>query len=442
MYMHVDDELSLSEALKMLQPAMESKWRELGIHLKLSVGKLDSFESDHKTVSRCLTEVLTHWSRNQKASWNELADAVRDVGGYSNVEKEIRAKCKNNEQDSGFEGSSVRSSDSELDIFDVTSLSPGCGCGECDVYKMCTKGCPQPNFSKHLPILTKYAGGETAAESATKRLVSPAISEKIDFEKKTSEISTKFGKLVFETSKSLERTVTKEGLVLYLINAFPILKSRTDELCSAKNMHDVFTIVTSQACSWFSFTIIEHMIKEFGSEDQSDERRLADYKQHFERFARQSLPPGMTHFETGSKAGMTGCKKLVMKVKKEWETTTVAELDRICGEFARILEIDRKNLYLADVKKGCIMLTMMIPQEIAQKLVEKRLTKAKKEMLKNENVVRLVCGRFKWSASSTSKKQQTRLISDSESDKEEVNINESVYLLFILSCIIMYMTSI
>ena len=413
---------NLSEVLTLLKP-LESEWYNLGIHLDIKKEMLNNIEADYHGVQRCLSEVISFWQQNEdKPSWKKLADAVEKVGGHKNVVRSIRGHHSsmastgadiNEDLESGYGSSSHSASDSDQDVFDTSSLSPGCGCGECDIHKMCTEGCPQPDYTKRLPILTKYSGGETASESASKRQTGYATTRQhsVDFfEQETSDLCEHFGSFVTDTCGSLEKLTDKDKVALYLLNSFPILKRKAGEINGASDMTKLFTVVTVQACSWFNFDIMKRLIKKFGGAE--DRKRLAEYEQHFERFAKQRLPQGMTHVELGSKAGMTGCKKLLIKVDQEWESISIGELERLCREFAKILGTDRKNVYLADVNEGCIMLTLMVPEEIANTLSLRKLTSVQKQMLASERVVRLTCGKLKWSTSSLTS-------SDSEEDIKE-----------------------
>ena len=401
---------------------MVSSWHNLGIQLKIKKDTLNRIEADHKHdgVQRCLSEMVHYWQRNDdKPSWEKLTDAVNDVGGHTDVVKSIHRQClcsSSSEPESGYAGSPESGSDSDKDVFTTSSFSPGCGCGKCNIHKMCTEGCPKPDHTKRLPILIKHTGGETASELASERLATPNSTghqNSVDsFETETLDLRTHFGSLVYKSSKSLKKREEKNDVALYLLNSFPMLRRIADKINQATDMATLFAVVTCQACSWFNFDIIKKLIEEFGSDE--DRTSLVAYERHFESFAKRRLPKEMTHVELGSKAGVTGCKKLVIKVDQEWESITIGELERLCKEFAKTLGADRKNVYLADVTEGCIMLTLMISEEIANSLSISRLTSAQKRMLASEKVVRLTCGKMKWSI--TSLPQQPS--SDSEEDEK------------------------
>ncbi len=57
-----DDLAQLSEILS----EAADKWHELGLQLDVKVGRLRAIEKDHRTVQRCLTEMLIDWVNGTK----------------------------------------------------------------------------------------------------------------------------------------------------------------------------------------------------------------------------------------------------------------------------------------------------------------------------------------------------------------------------------------
>ena len=70
-----------------LQP-VTTRWKSLGLALRLGPDKLDEIERDKRNCSDCLTKVLTLWlkktyntERFGEPSWELLAAAVGDPAG-------------------------------------------------------------------------------------------------------------------------------------------------------------------------------------------------------------------------------------------------------------------------------------------------------------------------------------------------------------------------
>ena len=183
------------------------------------------------------------------------------------------------------------------------------------------------------------------------------------------------------------------------------MKPRSKELDEAKSMEQVFKIVVDQACSWFNYKVIVSIIEEFG--ESSDKDRAQMYKEEFKKYAELRLPKGKKHIEIGSGAKV-GTKQLVVKIDKEWAEVNFNELDTLRGSFASILGVRRRDLYLADVREGCIMMTFMIREELANKLFPTKscLTAEQIHSFKNESVISVRCGKLTWRASASERSEE------------------------------------
>ena len=70
-------------------------WRTLGHWLKVPMEMLDTIEETSRgDLSRCKTEVLHYWVKNDTtASWKTLADVIENMGGYMSLVQSIRENC-------------------------------------------------------------------------------------------------------------------------------------------------------------------------------------------------------------------------------------------------------------------------------------------------------------------------------------------------------------
>ncbi|MCG8625035.1 MAG: hypothetical protein MJE68_23925, partial [Proteobacteria bacterium] len=227
-----------------------------------------------------------------------------------------------------------------------------------------------------------------------------------EFEKETKQMRVQFAGLVNDVSDSFKkRNVTTDRAVLFLQNAHPFLKSRINEMTNASNMDQMLTIVTDQACSWFDYGIIKDLVGKLG--DNHDRKLLSEYEVKFKKFAEQrKLPKGKKHIEIGSGARKGG-KQLIIKIDKEWDEVNFNDLDKIRSNLAFILNVKRRDLYLADIREGCIMLTFMITEELAETLFPKKsdLTSSKLssyfsssqlKFLQNVGIILFTCGKVSW----------------------------------------------
>ena len=282
------------------------------------------------------------------------------------------------------------SSGSEVELYDVVT---GCGCCNetcSSVYRFCTSGCPNinPNGSacKEVPIVRK--------QSATQDL------DAIEYEKKTEEIQEHFGRFITDTCRSFKkRQVDPQDLILLIRTSCPMMNKRIKELNANPSLGQVFNIVADHACSWFDYRLLKIIINYF--KDDGDKRRLQEYEHHFKEYAQERLPNGKKHIIIGGGAKQ-GCRQLVIKIDREWKEVTFNDLDKLREIFATVLGVYRDDLYLADVREGCIMMTFMITEELAGKLFPTKncLTSSQVKSLKDEGVISLRCGKLIWRTSS------------------------------------------
>ena len=434
---------------------LADKYFALGTYLELEEKQLKAIESDHRgDQSRCLIETISLWQRNNttgECSWSTLADAVKKVGGHDNLVRELRERARDmaakdlmeagskpkmlhhpsterasdsgylsavqhdsnqtrpqrrdsSEDESGYSSKSELgdSSGSEAECFE---LAPGCGCTgkkPCSLYTFCTGGCPNPT-RKRVPILRKKSKGSAVTSQSEIPFEDEHDFE--DYEERTKEIQKSFGIFVCKTSHLFKGSnVTIRELNLYLQGAYPVMKPRMEELSKATHFEDFFRIIVDQACSWFDYGIIKDLILCFCTGARSC---LDEYEARFKSYAEQRrLPKGMKHIEVGG-GGRRGGRQLVIKIDREWEDVTFSDLDKLRGTFASILgpDIRRSDLYLADIREGCIMMTFMITKELAERLFPSRSCLSSSQqvkLLKKEGVISLRCGKLTWRATSRS----------------------------------------
>ena len=431
-----------SEIVYALNP-LAYKYFELGTQLEIEHQQLKAIENQYKdNQSRCLIEVIALWQKiTGECSWSALAKAVERVGGNDNLAKELWERSKSQRHDSstsadtdyklsrsdsqstnscrpsrhdptqcadesGYSsnGESNQSGDSSGSEVECFELSPGCGCESmCSLYSFCAGGCPNPT-RKRVPVLRKKTKGALQSEIPHK--------EEYDFkdhEKSTKSIQKSFGDFVLDTKRSFETSnVNIQELTLYLQSTFPCMKTRAEDLNRATCLEEVFKVV-NQACSWFDYEIIEVTIQRFGN--STAKGCLEKYKAHFKKYAKQRLPKGMKHIKVGDGVKRGG-KQLVIKIDKEWNEVTFSDLDKLRGTFASIFGVKRRDLYLADIQEGCIMMTFMITEELGRRLFLSKscLTSSQTKSLKDVGVISLRCAKLSWRAAVSAREHDGRKI--------------------------------
>ena len=440
----------LSEVVHILKP-LEDKYFGLGIQLGLDPMELKKIESEYAHQERRLIETIILWQYNTTSehSWSTLATAVERLGGHDKIAKQLKAhdttkglvedsKPQPQKHDStGYEkqakdlieahdvtkglvedskpqrhdstksaddtgysskSDSIQSEDSSGSEAECFELVPGCGCTNkkpCSLYTFCSGGCPNPT-GKKVSVLRKKSKAPAQSEIPVEE--EPDFE---DYEESTKDMQKSFGEFGLNTSFHFNKSnVSIKKVNLYLQGAYPVMKPRMDELSKATSFDDVFRIIVDQACSWFDYEIIKDLIDRFCDSAKSC---LDVYEECFKKYAELRLPKGKKHIEVGSGARRGG-KQVVIKIDREWENVTFSDLDKLRGTFASILgpDVRRQNLYLADIREGCIMMTFMITDELARKLFPTRncLTSSQVKSLKDEGVISLRCGKLIWRTSS------------------------------------------
>ena len=438
----------LSEITYILKP-VEDKYFDLGVQLDVGNDRIKQIEKEYQGTSRRFAETVTYWQNNSaNPTWSILADALERVGGYDNLVRKLRAcsadthssvddtpgftsassgsiepQCTSSEEyDTGFSSISLSSSLSEdsshgpeIEYFEEI---PGCGCPPdhepCSMHTLSTSGCPTPSGTSGL--VRKRVHSQSIRDGL---LPNETEEEEEDYaeeyEKGTRRIRTQFAGLVTDTCNSFEkRNVKVPMLKLFLQNDLPASKPRINEVNEATPLEKVFMIVTDQACSWLDYEPIKNLTEKFGADN--DKARLSKYEENLRKFVKQRLPKEMKHIKVGNGA-RRGSKQLLVKYDKEWSKMNFNDINKIRGNLATILNVRRRELYLASIREGCIMMTFMISQELAEHLFPRGsdcvMATSQIQSLKDEGIISLKCGKFSWRSIPTGN-------SDSADEEHEV----------------------
>ena len=305
------------------------------------------------------------------------------------------------EESSGYQSmlqtysSDEQTSDSDLD----TPTTPvGCTCGNCSLYTLCTRDCPNQDVGNS-PPLPIWNGTETYTTD----------SWQFDYETRlmldTKKIVTAFASLVNHTLDSFS-DLSLNRIVLWLKQleaykplkkALPInLNDRMGEVHKAEDMVQLFDIL-SDYWSWYNHHLLENLILQFGSPE--DKRRLREYSKGFISFLeKRRLPKSQDKFSFGTGRGK-GRKPLLIKVDENWDTVCLRQIRELHHNIAEILKVPPHVLYLASVSKGCICLHFVVPESMDEQTFP--LCESQKKALQEASVFRLECGEYVWEVRTT-----------------------------------------
>ena len=293
---------------------------------------------------------------------------------------------------------------------DSTSLPPtegsqkppfGCGCGKCTFFSFIERGCPTPIPSaSSFPYLN--LSGLTHEQKQELR-------GRLRFE--SQQIMIRFQELVSATIKSFKRRcVSLDDLVSHVmtLGAFdpvfkkpqvPLFQYCFQELEAADTIPKVFLILKDYF-SFFNYHIIEHIIKELGTEE--DEAELQKYKEDFNQYSKRRI------FECQSEFGPISDvhhADIFVKVDAQYENYTVAEIEVFRHKLSEILRVSSQGvLRLCRVEKGCFQLAFQVPLFVQHEIFP--LSRKQERDLKTEGVIKLTCREYQFTDDTAQEKTQ------------------------------------
>ena len=211
----------------------------------------------------------------------------------------------------------------------------------------------------------------------------------------------RFQELVSATIKSFKRRcVPLDELVSHVmaLGAFdpvfkgpqvPVFRDYFKELKAADTIPKVF-MVLNDYFSFFNYHIIEHIIKELGTEE--DKSELQKYKEDFKQYAKRRIFECLPEFGLISDTDHAG---VFVKVDSHYEKYTVAEIEGFRHKLSKILQVSSQGiLRLCRVDKGCFQLLFQVSSFVQQKIFP--LSREQEKILEDESVIKLICGEYQF----------------------------------------------
>ena len=210
-----------------------------------------------------------------------------------------------------------------------------------------------------------------------------------------------FQKLVSATIRSLaQRNVPPTKLFCHVMTLktlgpvfeepqVPLFCHRFRELQAAKTIYDIFPVLNDYF-SFFNYQLIEHIVNEFGTED--DKANLQKYKEDFNQYAKRKIfecPPEFGHVIDADHAD------IFVKVDLQYENCTVVQIERFRQKLSGILCVSSQGiLRLCRVDKGCFQLMFQVPTFVQQAIFP--LSREQEKALVAMGVIKLTCGEYQF----------------------------------------------
>jgi len=267
----------------------------------------------------------------------------------------------------------------------------GCGCGKCTFFSFIERGCPTPIPSESsFPYLD--LSGLTHEQQQELR-------GRLRFE--SQRIMIRFQELVSATIKSLKRRcVPLDELVSHVmtLGAFdPVFKESQvpvfchcfKELKAADTIPKVFMVLNNYF-SFFNYHIMEHIIKELGTEE--DKAELQRYKKDFDQYAKRRVFECQPEFGPVSD---TDQSDIFVKVDSHYDNYTVTQVEGFRHKLSEILCVSSQGvLRLCRVDRGCFRLMFQVPLFVQQEIFP--LSGKQEKVLTDMGVIRFTCGEYQF----------------------------------------------
>ena len=211
----------------------------------------------------------------------------------------------------------------------------------------------------------------------------------------------RFQKLLSATVKSLIRqNVSQDELLIHVmaLGAFkPVFKESQvpafhhcfNELKAADTIPKVF-LVLKDYFSFFNYHIIEHIIKELGTED--DNAKLQKYIKDFDQYAKRRVFKCLPEFGPVTDADHAD---VFVKLDSQYEDYTVAEIKRFCHKLSETLRVSSQGiLRLCRIDKGCFQLKFQVPSFVQHKIFP--LSGEQEKAVSDMGVIRITCGDYQF----------------------------------------------
>ena len=234
----------------------------------------------------------------------------------------------------------------------------GCGCGKCTFFSFIERGCPTP-----IPSASSFPYLDLSGLTHEQQ---QELRGRLRFE--SQDIMIRFQELVSATIKSFQRRcIPLDDLVSHVmtLGAFepvfkepqvPLFQYCFQELKAADTIPKVF-LVLKDYFSFFNYHIIEHIIKELGTEE--DKAELQRYKVDFDQYAKRRIFECLPEFGPESDADHAD---IFVKLDSQYDNYTVAQIEGFRHKLSDILRVSSQNiLRLCRVERGCFQLIFQVP---------------------------------------------------------------------------------
>ena len=218
------------------------------------------------------------------------------------------------------------------------------------------------------------------------------------------------------TLKIEERGVSTSQLRNYLMKLSPffrddkqkrvLLSDLEKELKAAKDIDEIFTLISTKYTSFLNYDIFKAIIKEYNIDDEDEELK---YEKHLKNYINKHKISEFVSINPLLKA-VDDADKVVLKIDIE-NTRSITHIVDIKKHVAKILGLKKSAVRIYDVKEGCVMVTLLIPTGIAEVIFNKdtKFTPENVKKFQDMSILWLECKGYHYEFISRDKPQSGKI---------------------------------
>lgn len=175
-----------------------------------------------------------------------------------------------------------------------------------------------------------------------------------------------------------------------------LLSAVKTELDEADTINKIFDLLSCKCASFFNFKVFQFLVDEYDIRESGDRVRL-NYPQLLEAYINKHKISEFVAINPALEEHNDGSATLVFKFNIEL-TCKVATISNLKAAVAKILDLKPSTLRLLSIEKGCVVVTFLIPTEVADIIFVhgKKFTAVEVEEFRSLSVVWLECNGCKF----------------------------------------------
>lgn len=201
--------------------------------------------------------------------------------------------------------------------------------------------------------------------------------------------------------QSVKKCVTAEDLRSHLLN-IPALTSSTSGQCklissedlkSKTTVNEIFDFISTSSADFLHYDIFAEIVESYGS--NTDHELLTQYSKCVKEYVNKHTIAEFMEINPNLKE-VKNTKKALFKIDMNLLPLKLSKIDELEKVFAQILGIKPSALHFYSVEEGCVILTFLVPESVANEIFRKDKKLAKKQIsdFQASSVKWIKCGDF------------------------------------------------